>query len=116
MSKSCVPVLQCAGVDYCWLVAQALYGTGKYKSALTLQGLIHAYALGVILWGTLGFAGWSTCVVYLVFGSIVTKIRKKEKEALGIAGASRNEPLPFPPLLFPPFPSICRYARRTSCQ
>jgi hypothetical protein len=60
--------------------------TQSYKKALTLSGLFHAWFLGVILWASLGFAGWSTCALYLVVGSLATKIKMKEKEAKGIAG------------------------------
>ena len=52
---------------------------------LTPSGLAHAWALGVMLWGSLGWRGWSTCVVYLIGGSAVTKVKKAKKEALGIA-------------------------------
>lgn len=59
--------------------------TQSYKKALTLSGLFHAWFLGVILWASLGFAGWSTCALYLVVGSLATKIKMKEKQAKGIA-------------------------------
>ena len=56
----------------------------KQKS-LTREGLWHSTFLGVGLWTFLGWKGWATCVSYLVLGSAVTKLRMKEKEALGIA-------------------------------
>ena len=56
----------------------------KQKS-LTPSGLAHAYVLGVLLWSCVGWQAWSTCVLYLVLGSAVTKVKKAEKEALGIA-------------------------------
>lgn len=65
--------------------ALAAFGLAKEQKMLTTSGLVHAWALGVILWSTLGWRGWSTCVVYLLFGSAVTKVRKEKKEALGIA-------------------------------
>ncbi|CAM9168638.1 unnamed protein product, partial [Chrysoparadoxa australica] len=52
---------------------------------LTQAGFLHAYALGVLLWGCLGPQGWLTCVFYLIGGSAVTKVRTTEKEAKGIA-------------------------------
>ncbi|CAN0145497.1 unnamed protein product [Phaeothamnion confervicola] len=61
--------------------------TGKYSGSLTKAGLAHSYALGVLLWATLGPAGWAACVLYLVAGSIVTKVRLAEKQARGIAEA-----------------------------
>ena len=68
--------------------ALALLGliTQKYKKVLTLSGLLHAWFLGVVLWTSLGFAGWSSGVLYLVVGSVATKIKQKEKESKGIAG------------------------------
>ena len=59
--------------------------SSKLLKALTPEGFAHAMALGTLLWTTLGWRGWLVCVTYLVFGSIVTKIRFKEKEAAGIA-------------------------------
>lgn len=60
-------------------------GILKGQKVLTPMGLAHAWALGVMLWGSLGWRGWSTCVLYLIGGSIVTKVKKAKKEALGIA-------------------------------
>ena len=36
---------------------------------------------------TLGWRGWTTCTVYLLAGSFVTKVKKAKKEAMGIAEA-----------------------------
>lgn len=63
----------------------AAIGVMKGQKMLTPSGLIHAWALGVILWSTLGPTGWGLCVVYLIAGSVVTKVGKAEKESLGIA-------------------------------
>lgn len=63
----------------------AALGVYKGQKVLTPMGLAHAWALGVMLWGSLGWKGWSTCVVYLICGSRVTKQGKAKKEALGIA-------------------------------
>ena len=52
---------------------------------LTQSGLLHAWILGLALWSTLGWRGWLVCVLYLVFGSLVTKVKQREKEARGIA-------------------------------
>jgi len=57
----------------------------KQQKILTQAGLFHAFLLGTGLWGTLNWQGWCVCVSYLVFGVAVTKVRMKEKEALGIA-------------------------------
>lgn len=55
------------------------------QKVLTPAGLVNAGILGLGLWTFLGKEGWLFCVMYLVLGSAVTKIRMKEKEALGIA-------------------------------
>jgi uncharacterized membrane protein len=38
-----------------------------------------------MLWNTLGWRGWTLCVLYLFLGSAVTKVKFAEKEKLGIA-------------------------------
>lgn len=56
---------------------------------LTPKGWFHAGALGTILWGCLGWQGWFAVVIYLVLGSLVTKIGFSYKKSLGIS-ESRN--------------------------
>ena len=63
----------------------AAVGTLRGQKVLTPMGLAHAWALGVMLWASLGWRGWGTCVCYFAGGVIVTKIGKGKKEALGIA-------------------------------
>jgi uncharacterized protein (TIGR00297 family) len=63
----------------------AALGQVKGQKMLTTSGLANAWALGAMLWTSLGWRGWSTCVLYLVCGSAVTKVKKAKKEALGIA-------------------------------
>ena len=41
--------------------------------------------LGTILWGCLSWQGWMSVVIYLLFGSLVTKIGFKFKKEQGIA-------------------------------
>ncbi len=55
------------------------------KKLLTPAGLLHAGALGVIIWGTLGWRGYGVMMFYFLAGSAVTRIGMAEKEALGIA-------------------------------
>lgn len=55
--------------------------------SLTNAGLLHAFLLGVGLWSTLGFGGWSYGVVYFILGTLVTKVKMQEKKDLGIAEA-----------------------------
>lgn len=57
----------------------------KLDKMLTIEGFFHALALGTLLWHTLGWRGWTTCVLYLFLGQLVTKVKFREKEAKGIA-------------------------------
>jgi uncharacterized protein (TIGR00297 family) len=61
-----------------------LYLTGKLESMLTPAGVAHSAALGTVLWATLGWQGWTLCVLYLLAGSKVTKVKMSDKQALGI--------------------------------
>jgi uncharacterized protein (TIGR00297 family) len=55
------------------------------KKLLTPAGIFHAWLLGVIIWGTLGWQGYLVVVFYFIVGSGVTRIGMAEKEAQGIA-------------------------------
>ncbi|MEA5534250.1 TIGR00297 family protein [Crocosphaera sp. XPORK-15E] len=55
------------------------------KKLLTLWGYIHAWILGVIVWGTLGWKGYTIVMFYFLVGSAVTRIGMAQKEAAGIA-------------------------------
>lgn len=55
------------------------------KKLLTPAGLFHAWILGIIIWGTLGFRGYVVIMVYFLVGSAVTRIGSAQKEAEGIA-------------------------------
>ncbi len=52
---------------------------------MTKGGWISAGVLGSLLWGCLSWQGWSSVVIYLLLGSLVTKIGYKFKNAKGIA-------------------------------
>ena len=52
---------------------------------MTKSGWISAGILGTILWGCLSWQGWMSVVIYLLFGSLVTKIGYKFKYERGIA-------------------------------
>ena len=54
---------------------------------LTKKGWIHAGALGTVLWGSIGWKGWVSVCVYLLLGTLVTKIGYKNKASRGIAEA-----------------------------
>ncbi len=55
------------------------------KALLTPQGLLHAWVLGIVIWGTLGWRGYAVMLTYFALGTAVTHIGKARKEALGIA-------------------------------
>lgn len=55
------------------------------KKLLTPAGLVHAWILGIILWGTLGWRGYLVMMFYFLVGSAVTKVGMAQKEAAGIA-------------------------------
>ena len=55
------------------------------KKLLTPAGLIHAWGLGVTIWGTLGWRGYAVVMFYFLVGSAVTRIGMAQKEAEGIA-------------------------------
>ncbi|MDY7015057.1 MAG: TIGR00297 family protein [Cyanobacteriota bacterium] len=55
------------------------------KKLLTPAGIFHAWVLGIIVWGTLGWQGYLVVAFYFLAGSAVTYIGIQEKEAAGIA-------------------------------
>lgn len=55
------------------------------QKMLTPAGVANAFLLGIVLWRSIGWQGWSLCVLYLALGSKVTKVRMEEKEKLGIS-------------------------------
>ncbi|HAC62819.1 MAG TPA: TIGR00297 family protein [Cyanothece sp. UBA12306] len=55
------------------------------KKLLTTTGYLHAWILGVLLWGTLGWKGYTIVMFYFLVGSAVTRIGMAQKEAAGIA-------------------------------
>ncbi|MBO0347931.1 TIGR00297 family protein [Phormidium pseudopriestleyi FRX01] len=74
-----------------WLVAVGLNTvllTFVYflpKKLLTPAGIIHAWILGVLIWGALGLPGYLVVGFYFIVGSAVTRIGMAQKEAEGIA-------------------------------
>ncbi|MDJ0662768.1 MAG: TIGR00297 family protein [Crocosphaera sp.] len=55
------------------------------KKLLTVNGYLNAWILGVIVWGTLSWQGYTVVMFYFLVGSAVTKIGMAKKEAAGIA-------------------------------
>lgn len=74
-----------------WLVAvglnTVLFAIAHFapKKLLTPAGLFHAWVLGVLIWGTLGWQGYLVVMFYFLVGSAVTRIGMEEKETAGIA-------------------------------
>lgn len=74
-----------------WFIAIALntillgFAFISPKKLLTPWGYLHAWILGVIVWGTLAWQGYLVVMFYFLVGSGVTRIGKAEKEAAGIA-------------------------------
>ena len=52
---------------------------------LTRAGWVHAGCLGTLLWGALGPGGWLAVVLYLLLGSLVTRMGFRTKQARGLA-------------------------------
>lgn len=84
-------MLDLTGFDSTWMVAIALNSVLAAiarvapKQLLTPSGLLHAWALGVILWVTLGWRGYVVVLFYFAVGSAVTRVGMAKKEAAGIA-------------------------------
>ena len=55
------------------------------RKVLTTTGIYHAWILGIVIWGCLGWQGYVVILSYLIVGSGVTRIGKDIKEAKGIA-------------------------------
>ncbi|OCR02681.1 TIGR00297 family protein [Oscillatoriales cyanobacterium USR001] len=74
-----------------WLVAIVLntfllaIANFSPKKLLTPAGLFHAWVLGVLIWGCLGWQGYGVVMFYFLLGSAVTRVGFAQKEAAGIA-------------------------------
>jgi uncharacterized protein (TIGR00297 family) len=55
------------------------------KKLLTTAGYLNAWLLGVLVWGTLGWQGYTVVMFYFLVGSAVTRVGIEQKEAEGIA-------------------------------
>lgn len=55
------------------------------KKLLTPAGYFHAWLLGGVIWGTLGWQGYAVVMFYFLVGSGVTRLGMAQKEAEGIA-------------------------------
>ncbi|HIK44185.1 MAG TPA: TIGR00297 family protein [Leptolyngbyaceae cyanobacterium M65_K2018_010] len=55
------------------------------KKLLTPAGYGHAWGLGVIIWGSMGWPGYAVVMAYFVLGTAVTRLGMARKTAAGIA-------------------------------
>jgi uncharacterized protein (TIGR00297 family) len=55
------------------------------QQSLTRAGLLHAWILGVIVWGSFGWRGYAVVSAYFLLGTAVTKLGMAQKQAKGIA-------------------------------
>ena len=55
------------------------------KKLLTPAGIVHAWVLGVVVWGSLGWQGYLVVGFYFLVGSGITFVGKAQKEAMDIA-------------------------------
>jgi hypothetical protein len=84
-SRSIIPLAVSSSAFYEALIVNGMLGSvlaSSNQKFLTRDGLISAAALGVGLWSLLGWQGWALCVCYLVLGTLVTKVRMREKEVI----------------------------------
>jgi len=70
-----------------FLINFLLIFLGQRLPFLTKKGWIHAGILGTLLLGSIGWNGWISVCVYLLLGTLVTKIGYKNKASRGIAEA-----------------------------
>ena len=86
-----VPLLPPAPTLLAWLIALLLHlpllALAGRAPLLTPAGWRHAALLGTLLWGSLGWRGWLAVVLYLLLGSLVTRIGLRDKQARGLAEA-----------------------------
>lgn len=76
-----VPLVQAFGINaILFTLLQS-----KLNTMLTPSGFTSSLLLGTGLWATLGWRGWTLCVLYLFLGQAVTKVRFEDKEKRGIA-------------------------------
>lgn len=62
-----------------------LIGLISPKKLLTVMGYLHAWILGVIVWGCLQWQGYLLAMFYFLLGSAITRVGMAEKLAAGIA-------------------------------
>ncbi|KAL6615989.1 hypothetical protein ACP70R_038259 [Stipagrostis hirtigluma subsp. patula] len=66
-------------------LAVFLAGSPVLLAGLSASGFAAAYLLGTLTWRAFGPPGFLLVVAYFIVGTAVTKLRIKQKEALGVA-------------------------------
>ena len=69
------------------IVNTVLIALAQRLPLLTRWGWVHAGILGTVLWGSLGWTGWLSVVLFLGLGSAVTKLGFSDKQRRGLAEA-----------------------------
>ena len=69
------------------IVNTVLIALAQRLPLLTRWGWVHAGILGTVLWGSLGWTGGLSVVLYLGLGSAVTKLGFSDKQRRGLAEA-----------------------------
>jgi uncharacterized membrane protein len=67
------------------LINGVLIALAQRLPLLTRAGWVHAGVLGTLLRGSLDWPGWWAVVLYLLLGSLVTKLGFRRKQDLGLA-------------------------------
>lgn len=62
-------------------------GYGVLRKGLTVAGVAHSWFLGTSVYAAFGFGGHLLVCLYFLLGTLVTKVKMKEKQAEGIAEA-----------------------------
>lgn len=72
-----------------WLIAALVHLplllAARRLPLLTPSGWCHAALLGCVLLANLGWRGWLAVVLYLLLGSLVTRLGLRDKQARGLA-------------------------------
>jgi uncharacterized protein (TIGR00297 family) len=58
---------------------------------LSPSGCVAAFLIGGLVWGCLGWRGWSVLLAFFLIGTAATKFRYKDKAALGVAQAHNGQ-------------------------
>jgi hypothetical protein len=88
----------------------------KLNKVLTAEGYMHALALGTMLWHCVGWKGWSVCVLYLVLGSLVTKVSGLVIVVVYRETPFENEDLKDTSPFFHKSGKICRETSQGNCR